>query len=164
MTEQDAMDKPRKKYAQPLSAILAGTLGDVFSRQGFAAAELVTRWADVVGEEIAVHAEPVKIMWPREGADPAELATLVLRVEGPAALEIQHMSKVLLERVNRFLGWRAVGKIAMRQAPLRHRTDKRKRIPLAPAEVAGVAATLGAVADDDLRAALSRLGASVKRR
>ena len=31
-------------------------------------------------------------------------ATLVLRVEGPAALEIQHKSDVILERVNRFTG------------------------------------------------------------
>ena len=36
--------------------------------------------------------------------------TLVLRVEGPAALEIQHKSDVLLERVNRFFGWHAVGR------------------------------------------------------
>ena len=35
--------------------------------------------------------------------------TLVLRVEGPVALEIQHLSGVIIERVNRFFGWRAVG-------------------------------------------------------
>ena len=47
-----------------------------------------------------------------------EPATLVLRVEGPAALEIQHLSAVILERVNRFFGWQAIGRIALRQAPL----------------------------------------------
>ena len=52
-------------------------------------------------------------------ADAPEPATLVLRVEGPAAIEIQHLAPVILERVNRFLGWRAVGRIALRQAPLR---------------------------------------------
>ena len=50
-----------------------------------------------------------------------EPATLVLRVEGPAALEIQHLSAVILERVNRFFGWQAIGRIALRQAPLRRR-------------------------------------------
>ena len=40
-----------------------------------------------------------------------EPATLVLRVEGPAALEIQHLSAVILERVNRFFGWQAIGRI-----------------------------------------------------
>ena len=36
-------------------------------------------------------------------------------------LEIQHLSAVILERVNRFFGWQAIGSIALRQAPLRRR-------------------------------------------
>ena len=44
---------------------------------------------------------------------------LVLRVEGPAAVEIQHQSGLVIERVNRFFGWRAVDRLALRQAPLR---------------------------------------------
>ena len=60
----------------------------------------------------------MKITWPRAvGEDSPEPATLVLRVEGPAALEIQHLSAVILERVNRFFGWQAIGRIALRQAP-----------------------------------------------
>ena len=68
------------------------------------------------------HSEPLKIQWPRpvEG-QPQEPATLVLRVEGPMALEIQHASDVILERVNRFFGWSAVGRLALRQAPLSRR-------------------------------------------
>ena len=54
----------------------------------------------------------------RQDGEPAEPATLVLRVEGPAAIEIQHQSAVILERINRFFGWQAVGRIALRQAPL----------------------------------------------
>ena len=74
----------------------------------FASSEILARWADIVGPEIAVHCEPMKINWPRQngagtlGEETPEPATLVLRVEGPAALEIQHMSAVILERVNRF--------------------------------------------------------------
>ena len=82
--------------------------------QGFASAEIIARWADIVGAEIAAHSEPMKINWPRAvGDDAAEPATLVLRVEGPAALEIQHLSAVILERVNRFFGWQAIGRIAL---------------------------------------------------
>ena len=64
------------------------------------------RWAEIVGADVADHAEPLKIQWPRgaEG-DSREPGTLVLRVEGPAAIEIQHMSQVILERVNRYFGF-----------------------------------------------------------
>ena len=157
------MDKPRpiRKLAELTSEFMA----DAFKKQGFAATELVTRWRDIVGADIAAHAEPIKLQWPREtGGEPAEPATLVLRVEGPAAIEIQHQSAIILERINRFFGWQAVGRIALRQAPLSRPKTKATPPKLDSAEVARVEATLTAVTDDGLRAALGRLGAAVKRR
>ena len=143
------MNKPRpiRKLAELTSEFLA----DAFKKQGFAATELVTRWKDIVGADIAAHAEPIKLQWPREtDGEPAEPATLVLRVEGPVAIEIQHQSAVILERINRFFGWQAVGRIALRQAPL-----SRPKVRAAPpkidaAEAARVEATLTGVADDGL--------------
>jgi hypothetical protein len=129
MTEtQSTMSKPGPISAKPLSVLLSDVFSDAYARQGFAARELVTRWAEIAGREIAAHAEPLKIQWPRpvEG-QPQEPATLVLRVDGPMALEIQHGSDVILQRVNRFLGWNAVGRLALRQAPLSRRTQRRWR-------------------------------------
>ena len=158
------MAKPRPISAKPLSVLLSDVFSDAYARQGFAARELVTRWAEIAGPEIALHAEPLKIQWPRpvEG-QPQEPATLVLRVDGPMALEIQHGSDVILQRVNRFLGWNAVGRLALRQAPLARRN--RPKASLAPdaRSVAEVEKTLSSVEDADLRAALARLGASIKR-
>jgi len=159
------VNKPSKTFARPLSAILGATLSESFAKQGFASAELVTRWADIVGPEIAAHSEPLKIQWPRpvETQTP-EPATLVLRVEGPAALEIQHLSAVILERVNRFLGWNAVGRLALRQAPLKRRGTKPQMPVIDPEATAEIAAHLPAIADEDLRQALARLGAAIKRK
>ena len=158
------MSKPGPISAKPLSVLLSDVFSDAYARQGFAARELVTRWAEIAGPEIAVHAEPLKIQWPRpvEG-QPQEPATLVLRVDGPMALEIQHSSDVILQRVNRFLGWNAIGRLALRQAPLSRRNAK--KAPAAPdaRSVAEVEKTLSSVEDADLRAALARLGASIKR-
>jgi hypothetical protein len=158
------MSKPGRISAKPLSVLLSDVFSDAYAKQGFAARELVTRWPEIAGPEIAAHSEPLKIQWPRpvEG-QPQEPATLVLRVEGPMALEIQHAADVILQRVNRFFGWSAVGRLALRQAPLsrRHRPAA-SRAPDANS-VAKVAETLSAVEDEELRAALARLGASIKR-
>jgi hypothetical protein len=159
-----AMSKPGWISAKPLSVLLGDVFADAYKKQGFASRELVTRWAEIAGSEVAAHSEPLKIQWPRpvEGQD-QEPATLVLRVEGPMALEIQHASDAILQRVNRFLGWNAVGRLALRQAPLsRRRAINASRGP-DPAAVAKVAETLGAVEDTELREALARLGASIKR-
>ena len=158
------MAKPGRTSAKPLSVLLSDVFSDAYAKQGFAARELVTRWAEIAGAEIAAHSEPLKMQWPRPVAgQPQEPATLVLRVEGPMALEIQHASDVILARVNRFFGWSAVGKLALRQAPLSRRD--RRPVPSAPdpQSVAEVAKTLSSVEDEELRAALARLGASIKR-
>jgi hypothetical protein len=158
------MSKPGRSFAKPLSAMLGDVFSAAYAKQGFAARELVTRWAEIAGPEIAAHAEPLKIQWPRpvEG-QPQEPATLVLRVDGPMALEIQHTSDVILQRVNRFFGWNAVGRLALRQGPLSRRTKPRPPPPPDPKVVAEVAQTLSAIEDDGLRDALARLGAAIKR-
>ena len=131
------MSKPGPISAKPLSVLLSDVFSDAYAKQGFAARELVTRWAEIAGPEVAAHSEPLKIQWPRpvEG-QPQEPATLVLRVEGPMALEIQHASDVILQRVNRFFGWSAVGRLALRQAPLSRR-DRPRRLPAPDAQVGG---------------------------
>jgi len=158
------MAKPGPISAKPLSVLLSDVFSDAYAKQGFAARELVTRWAEIAGPQIAAHSQPLKMQWPRpvEG-QPQEPATLVLRVEGPMALEIQHSSDVILERVNRFFGWSAVGRLALRQAPLSR--PKPRTIPRPPdaKAVAEVEKTLTSVEDEELRAALARLGASIKR-
>jgi hypothetical protein len=158
------MAKPGPISAKPLSVLLSDVFSDAYAKQGFAARELVTRWADIAGPEVAAHSEPLKIQWPRpvEG-QPQEPATLVLRVEGPMALEIQHASDVILQRVNRFFGWSAVGRLALRQAPLSRRNPPTASGAPDPESVAKVAETLSSVEDEQLRAALARLGASIKR-
>jgi hypothetical protein len=158
------MAKPGPISAKPLSVLLSDVFSEAYAKQGFAARELVTRWAEIAGADIARHSEPLKMQWPRpvEG-QPQEPATLVLRVEGPMALEIQHSSDVILERVNRFFGWSAVGRLALRQAPLSRRDRPApSRAPDAKA-LAKLAEPLPSVEDEEMRAAQARLGASIKR-
>lgn len=157
------MSKPGPISAKPLSILLSDVFTDAYAKQGFAARELVLRWTEIAGERIATFCEPMKMQWPRpvEG-QPQEPATLVLRVEGPMALEIQHTSHVIIERVNRFLGWSAIARLALRQAPL-----SRPRAPRAPAgpdaaAVTKAAASLAAVEDEALRTALARLKATLE--
>ena len=162
------MSKPARSFPRPLSEFLGATLGGVLKEQGFASTEIIARWADIVGAEIAAHSEPMKINWPRVKNDnavdtPPEPATLVLRVEGPAALEIQHLSALILERVNRFFGWQAIGRLALRQAPLHRRKPAVPPPPPDPAIAARIAEGLPSIEDEDLRQAVARLGASIKR-
>lgn len=164
MTERPIVNKSSRSFARPLRDLLSKVAGESFTRQGFASAELVTRWSEIVGAEIAAHSEPIKIQWPRSpeaGARPP--GTLILRVEGPAAIEVQHLVEVICERINRFFGWRAIGRIALRQAPLR-RAPRPPRAQLDLAAAARIADGMPEIADDELRQALARLGAAIRHR
>ena len=159
------MNKPRPSPARVLAEVLRKTLADAFAKQGFASVELVTRWPEIVGMEIAAHSQPEKIQWPRtpQARNAPEPGTLLLRVEGPAALEIQHLSDVILERVNQFFGWQAVDGVRLRQAPLSRRAAPRSRPAPDPAAMARIAAALPEIKDAKLRQALARLGAAMER-
>jgi hypothetical protein len=162
MTERVTMNKPSRGFAKPLRDVVGKVVGEAFTRQGFASAELVTRWAEIVGSEIAAHSQPIKIQWPR-GPDPQirSAGILVLRVEGPAAVEIQHLGTVICERVNRFFGWRAVERLAFRQSPLRRDMKLPSRQNNA-APASRLAVTMPEITDEELRQALARLLAAVK--
>src|SRR5580704_12802949 len=131
MAERSTMNKPRGSFSKQLREVAGKIVGKSFAQQGFGSAELVTRWTSIVGHDIGANSEPIKIQWTRPApSSPSraggersewtqEPGTLVLRVEGPAAIEIQHLTNVICDRVNQFLGWRAVSRIKLQQAPLR---------------------------------------------
>jgi hypothetical protein len=158
------MNKPASSRPRRLAELLHKTLGEAFAKQGFAAVELVSRWEEIVGAEIAAHSQPEKIQWPRtpQAGNAPQPGTLLLRVEGPAALEIQHMSDVILQRVNQFFGWQAVAGLRLRQAPLARRMAPRPKPAPDPAAVARIAASLPEIRDEKLREALARLGAAME--
>lgn len=161
------MNKPSRGKPRPLAALVGPCLAGAFKRRGFAATEIVTHWDDIVGVDIAAHCEPMQIDWPRRperdsiAAAPAP-ATLVLRVEGPAAIEIQHQAAIIIARINQFFGWPAIGRVTLRQAPLRRRA-KPQRPTLSAEAVQTEARRLKEIVDDDLRQSLARLGVAVKR-
>src|SRR6516162_6307310 len=65
VAKPSSMNKPGRSQPRPLSDLLHKTLTEAFAKQGFASSELVTRWAEIVGAEIAAHSEPEKIQWMR---------------------------------------------------------------------------------------------------
>jgi len=150
----------------PLADFVSPAVGDAFSKFGFSQGDLILHWPDIIGIKLAAHCRPLKLQWPRasrKGGEPkpAELATLIVQVESHAALEVQHMSATILQRVNNFLGWRCISKLSLRQAPL-PKPDTRHNIKRPdPASLTKAQDATSDIDDAPLRAALIRLGAQV---
>ena len=158
------MLKPSR--AKRLSDLLPEALGPAAAKQGFAGAEIVARWETIVGPDIAARAAPTKLAAPPRSSAPGPdgrppLSTLTLRVEGAFALEMQHRTPEIVERVNAHLGWPCVGAVKLRQGAV----GASKRRPRASAppppteeEAARVRAATAAVGEPELADALIRLG------
>ena len=161
------MPPPRRAYrAKPLAEFLPATLDPLVARLGMSQATLVLDWAEIVGERLAAVCEPARLRWPPRGpkSDPskaAEPATLMLRAAPGMGLELQHLAPVLIERVNAHLGWRCVGKIALRAEPFApKRKAARKPPPIDPRARAEAERLAEGIEDEALKAALTRLGAA----
>lgn len=160
------MSRPRPR-AKPLADLLPEAMGPALASQGFTGSDIVASWAEIVGDRLAAYCAPIKVDWPRRDRK-AELdrrpepATLVVRVEGAFALELQHLAPLVLERVNAHYGWRCVGRLVLKQGRVTPRA-RRHADPQAPSAEAPrrVAAATTGIDTAPLAAALTRLGESV---
>lgn len=57
--------KPGPISAKPLGILLDDVFAEAYAKQGFAARELVTRWAQIAGAEIAAHARQFRRDWEK---------------------------------------------------------------------------------------------------
>lgn len=160
------MRKPRPR-AKPLADFLDVCLGPSLAKQGFATSDVIVAWPEIVGERLAEFTQPLKIEWKRKGpqADPdsrPEPAILVVRTESAFALEMQHLAPVVIERVNTYYGWRCIGRLVLKQGPVRRPEKKRPIVPiLSDTDRKRVSAATQPIEEDALRLALDRLGQAI---
>jgi len=166
-TARTRAGRPRR-----LAALLPGITRKALERFGFAYADLLSQWPTIVGPELAAHAVPERIRWPRradeEQGRPGRRTggILVVRVDGPIAVEIQHRAPLIAERINAFYGYFAVASVKVVQGPLSASRESREAPKPRPGRVdetdaAKLAQKVEEIGDDGLRAALLRLGRGV---
>ncbi|HTR84418.1 MAG TPA: DciA family protein [Reyranella sp.] len=126
--------------------------------RGLQVARLKVEWPAIVGPEIARVCEPDALL---PGRSRTGGKALRLRVLGAAALELQHKAGLLVERVNGYVGHRAIEEIRLVQGALSGPPPKRMPPPLDKGAAARVAERLDGMEESELKAALARLGARV---
>ncbi|WP_416898537.1 MAG: DUF721 domain-containing protein [Minwuia sp.] len=162
---KDDNGKRRGGGFRAAGAEAAGILSPIMRKRGFAHVEVIQRWPEIVGPTLADNCRPERLQWPRDESA-GEGATLHMLVASGWAVEVQHLEPVIVERINRFFGWRAVTRLKLRQGPVRARPKRvlPKQRPLTEAEQAELDRLVAGVADPDVKATLRRLGASIMAR
>jgi len=150
-------ESPRSCRARAAGELVGDIGSQSFKRFGFVQHSVVSRWAEIVGERYAKVSCPESIKFPT-GRKSAGVLTLL--VEGAHAPLIQHLTPMIVERVNRFFGYAAINRIVFRQGKLPSVASKPERPQLRPIPKE-LGEGLREIADPELRHCLESLAAQI---
>ena len=115
--------KPAKRYERARGGpprSIAELMPDIgrtaFRRFGFVQSSVVTRWPEIVGPTHAKVCAPEAIRFPPGEKSDGILQLTVAPAHAPL---IQHVIPEIIERVNRFFGYKAVARVKLRQGAVK---------------------------------------------
>ena len=150
-------DSPRSCRPRAAGELVGDVGGQSFRRFGFVQSSIVSRWAEIVGTRYAKVSSPESIRFP---AGRKSSGVLTLLVDGAHAPLIQHLTPMIIYRVNRFFGHAAVNRIVFRQGKPLAAPPKPERPQLRPVPKE-LGEGLREIADPELRACLESLAAQI---
>jgi hypothetical protein len=155
--KQSTEDSPRSCRPRAAGELIGDIGGQSFRRFGFVQSSIVSRWPEIVGERYAKASCPESIKFP---AGRKSSGVLTLMVDGAHAPLIQHLTPMIIERVNRFFGYAAINRIVFRQGkrPAPEPKADRPQLRAVPKELGE---GLREVADPELRACLESLASRI---
>ncbi len=165
-TQRNKQGQRRKRGFERTSGLLQGQIRKVGESRGFAVSRLLTHWAEIVGEETARTALPVKVGYNRGGLG----ATLTILTTGAQAPMLQADLPKIRDRVNACYGYNAISRINITQTAPTGFAEGRVAFEHAPKHAAPAADpeivraakdAASAVGDTTLRTALEELGKNV---
>ena len=153
--------RPRGGEARAVSDLVPQIGRAAFRRFGFVQSSVVSRWPEIVGPTHARACQPEAIRFPPGEKSNGILELVVLPAHAPL---IQHVIPEIMERVNRFFGYKAVVRVKLRQGAVQPPKDNAART--APPSLKPIPMELGDslrdIGDPELRAVLESLALSLE--
>ena len=155
-----AYERPRGGAARQIADLMPQIGRTAFRRFGFVQSSVVTRWPEIVGEKHARVCMPEAIRFPPGEKVEGILQLVVVPAHAPL---IQHVVPEIMERVNRFFGYKAVSRVKLRQGEVKPlRAEERAKAPPSlnpiPMELGD---SLRDIGDPELRTVLESLARSL---
>ncbi|WP_394707012.1 DUF721 domain-containing protein [uncultured Erythrobacter sp.] len=152
--------RPRGTGARAIGDLMPEIGRTAFRRFGFVQSSVVTRWPEIVGPNHARVCSPEAIRFPPGEKAEGILDLVVVPAHAPL---ITQVIPEIIERVNRFFGYRAVARVKLRQGAVTPPPDGRPA--KAPPSLKPIPLELGDslrdIGDPELRTVLESLARSL---
>ena len=97
---------------ESLGSIFIPIRNGAFDAKDFIEADIMLKWSDIVGKDIASFSTPIKVKFNPK----TDERTIYMEVPvGGFALELQHREVYLLEKINSYFGYKAIHKLSISQ-------------------------------------------------
>lgn len=100
-------------FPQSLGALLHRVTQPATAKKGSAYVKLLANWEEIAGLEIAKKCTPLTLTFPRQKYNEGKLT---LSTTSAMAIEIQHLTPLLIEKIAIYFGYRVVERISIVQA------------------------------------------------
>ena len=134
-------------------------IAPLLGKKGLMQADILAEWKNIVGEDLASGASPFSLSFSkqREGA-----VLTVKTFSGAFAVELTARKEQIIERINSYFGYAAVGDIKVVQGGTFTPPVKKEPPPQIPEErMDEIRALTAGIEDDSLREALTSLGMAI---
>lgn len=152
--------RPRGGSPKPIGELMPQIGRTAFRRFGFVQSSIVTRWPEIVGPVHARVCMPEAIRFPPGEKSDGILQLVVIPAHAPL---IQQVIPEIMERVNRFFGYKAVARVKLRQGEVKppHAEKSAKPPPSLKPIPMELGDSLRDIGDPELRAVLESLARSM---
>lgn len=147
--------KKRFSNLSSLKSYIPKITRSIYNRRGFYENDIIKDWSYIVGNKWSELTSPEKLLF-RRGTK--QNGVLYISVYGSASLMIQHIQPEIIDRINTYMGYKAVSCLKIIQGGLKPIDIKKDNKPIKNTELE----ELKNWDDNKLKEALQNLGQSIK--
>jgi len=95
-----------------LSDVLGKITDPIYSKKGYVEGQILTNWLNIVGSEFSSCSVPDGVVF---SMNKKYDATLKIRVSSDKIFEVDFLKETIIERINNYFGYNAIGRITIKQ-------------------------------------------------
>jgi hypothetical protein len=149
---------------RPISEAAARIAGKSFARKYIALGRVVSNWSEIVGPDLALKAQPVRIRYQKNEKSPKKPeACLDIAVSSAEATLLHYQKDLILERLNQIFGERWISAIRFVHEPANTvlKRVKKAKSPLTEGQKNTLSGMLAGITDPEVKARLENLGKEI---
>jgi hypothetical protein len=150
-------------YLKPIARSVKDVTSKVCQKKFISLGRVLDNWSDIIGEEMAIHAEPAAISVHRkgQGKNATYDKTLKISVAPAHSTALSYRKGMILERINRVLPREGIVDVIFVSSTKKiEKTRKEKKKPLSEDEKNYLSSVLDDMEDDEIKERLQSMGKS----